>query len=368
MIARVHLFRFTAVFAALSSLSATPARAEGETENVCTQIMVYAVRQFCSLLPNGQTACQPVALTGPNPACQLPNPGQFKPVPLAPPTIQMPMAPPMAMPSPYPFMPPIAPPAPPAMQPYVPPVMPASPGTPYQTSPTTGQSVSPFGAAPSPFMPPPAAAPMNPAASAPSAPPAFPWPQAPAVAAPSAPTPSTPAIPWPQTTTSAPQSTPTTVAPVPAPQAPTTGPSASPAAPVAIDASAPEAVTPNLPDAPSMPPVVAEAVALFPFDSAELTPLGQQTLDTWLASAPSGVPVAVFGYADRLGPEDYNLALSWRRANAARSYLISKGKDSRDIRSEGRGEADPVKFCKGGPTDATKACLAPNRRVLITPE
>jgi OOP family OmpA-OmpF porin len=114
--------------------------------------------------------------------------------------------------------------------------------------------------------------------------------------------------------------------------------------------------------------LVAEAVALFPFDSAELTPLGKQTLDSWLASAPMGMPVVVYGHADRLGPEDYNMKLSQRRADAARMYLISKGKDPRDIRSVGRGEADPVKRCKGGPTEATKACLAPNRRVLITHE
>jgi OOP family OmpA-OmpF porin len=143
---------------------------------------------------------------------------------------------------------------------------------------------------------------------------------------------------------------------------------AAASSPAPGDAATPEAVTPNLPEAPSLPVVVAEAVALFDFDSAELTALGKETLDRWLASAPVGMPVVVYGYADRLGPEDYNLRLSQRRADAARMYLISKGKDPRDIRSVGRGEADPVKFCKGGPTPATKACLAPNRRVLITHE
>jgi len=135
-----------------------------------------------------------------------------------------------------------------------------------------------------------------------------------------------------------------------------------------VPAAQPEPVTPNLPDAPSLPVVVAEAVALFAFDSAELTPLGKETLDAWLASAPVGMPVVVYGYADRLGPEDYNLELSLRRADAARFYLIAQGKDARDIRSVGKGETDPVKRCKGGPTEATKACLAPNRRVLITHE
>jgi outer membrane protein OmpA-like peptidoglycan-associated protein len=53
---------------------------------------------------------------------------------------------------------------------------------------------------------------------------------------------------------------------------------------------------------------------------------------------------------------------------AARDYLVAKGKDARDIRIVAKGETEPVKHCKGGSTDATKACLAPNRRVLIAPE
>lgn len=321
MSTRVSLLALTALSIALS----TPARAE----DACTQIIVYAVKQFCSLMPNGQSLCQPVALTGPSPACQAPAPGQFKPVPLAPPTVQFPMGMPMAAPAPYPAIPP-------GMPPVMPPSLPTSPYTPYLASPMLAQPVSPFGASPMPLT--------APAATAQA-------PAAPLQAPPSAPQ-QTPATPDPAA------ATPALVAPV----------AAAPVSPAAKDASAPEAVTPNLPEAPSMPPVVAEAVALFPFDSAKLTDLGKQTLDSWLASAPVGMPVVVYGHADRLGPKAYNMALSQRRADAARMYLISKGKDPRDIRSVGKGETEPVKRCKGGPTDATKACLAPNRRVLITHE
>lgn len=334
--------RFTALF---FSLTAAMAPLSAHAEDACTQIIVYAVKQFCSLLPNGQSLCQPVALTGPSPACQVPDPGQFKPVPLAPPTVQFPMGMPMAAPTPYPAMPPVMPPS-----------MPASPyNNPYLPSPMTAQPVSPFGTMPMPFMAPPAA-------TVPAAPPAAVQAPTPAPAAQSVPLAPAPTV---ATTSPAPLA-PVQVLPpsavMPAPKV------ADSAAPAATDISAPEPVTPNLPDAPSLPAVVAEAVALFPFDSAELTLLGQQTLDSWLASAPVGMPVVVYGHADRLGPEDYNMELSQRRADAARMYLISKGKDPRDIRSVGKGEADPVKRCKGGPNDATKACLAPNRRVLITHE
>lgn len=124
----------------------------------------------------------------------------------------------------------------------------------------------------------------------------------------------------------------------------------------------------ELPEAPMLPVLVAEALALFAFDSAELSSLGKETLDSWLATAPVGMPVVISGHADRLGPEPYNLELSLRRAMAARDYLVAKGKDARDIRIVAKGETEPVKQCRGGATDTTKACLAPNRRVLIAPE
>ena len=342
-----------------ASTASLPAHAQGV--DPCTQIIVYAVQQFCSLMPNGQSLCQPVALTGPGPTCKVPEGTQFKPIPLAPPSVQFPTPNPMAMPAPFPAMPS-------APMPYR--------GSPI--SPFTAQSVSPFGPQPFQFVPP-QQAPALATAPAPVAvtPPA----PAPALAAPTttgAHTPP-PADAKPMVAT-----VPPVAAPEVAPQAATT-PEAKPAsvavsaaateapaqpapAPVAVQAASPEPepMPANLPEAPSLPAIVAEAVALFPFDSAELTPLGQETLSNWLATAPVGMPVVVYGYADRLGPEDYNMDLSQRRADAARSYLISHGKDARDIRSIGKGEADPVKRCKGGLSQATIDCLAPNRRVHIT--
>ena len=76
----------------------------------------------------------------------------------------------------------------------------------------------------------------------------------------------------------------------------------------------------------------------------------------------------VSGHADRLGPEPYNLNLSLRRAEAVKQYLSEKGISPRRIQLQAKGEAEPVKRCKGGATPATKACLAPNRRVEIDPE
>jgi len=110
---------------------------------------------------------------------------------------------------------------------------------------------------------------------------------------------------------------------------------------------------------------VADALAHFDFDRAELTAAGRAALDTWLAQAPKNQPVRVIGHADRLGPEPYNLKLSLRRAQSVRQYLTGKGVSARVIELEAKGESEPVKRCKGGATPATKKCLAPNRRAVV---
>ncbi len=65
----------------------------------------------------------------------------------------------------------------------------------------------------------------------------------------------------------------------------------------------------------------------FAFDSSVLTSESQATLDRqsqWLKQYPS-VNVVIEGHADERGTREYNLALGERRADAARSYLVSTG-------------------------------------------
>ncbi len=53
--------------------------------------------------------------------------------------------------------------------------------------------------------------------------------------------------------------------------------------------------------------------------------------------------VLVLGFTDDKGGDDYNQALSERRAEAVKSYLVSNfGIDGGRVRTEGRGERDPV--------------------------
>ena len=52
--------------------------------------------------------------------------------------------------------------------------------------------------------------------------------------------------------------------------------------------------------------------------------------------------VAIEGYTDSVGSEDYNQGLSERRANSVKSYLAGQGIGSMRLSASGKGESDPV--------------------------
>lgn len=68
---------------------------------------------------------------------------------------------------------------------------------------------------------------------------------------------------------------------------------------------------------------------LFAYDSSELSPSAQATLDEVRG------PVTVVGYASPEGPSDYNQALSEERAKVVTDYLVSRGVEV--IKTEGAG-------------------------------
>ncbi len=55
-----------------------------------------------------------------------------------------------------------------------------------------------------------------------------------------------------------------------------------------------------------------------------------------------GLKLAVEGYTDSVGGDEYNMKLSDNRANSVRGYLITQGIDPGTITSQGFGKADPV--------------------------
>ena len=94
---------------------------------------------------------------------------------------------------------------------------------------------------------------------------------------------------------------------------------------------------------------------------ADLEPRRRQILDQFaqgLGQQP-GTEVFIVGHADSTGSDAINNPLSQQRANSVRDYLVSRGADSRIIRTEGRGSREPVA------SNATDAGRAQNRRVEI---
>ncbi|HET6229060.1 MAG TPA: OmpA family protein [Longimicrobiaceae bacterium] len=100
---------------------------------------------------------------------------------------------------------------------------------------------------------------------------------------------------------------------------------------------------------------------LFAVNSDQLQGAGRDNL-TKLAQTMQRYPgssVLIVGHTDNTGTDEYNMALSQRRAQAAAGYLVSQGIAAGSIRTEGRGESEPV---AGNDTEAGKAR---NRRVEV---
>jgi OmpA-OmpF porin, OOP family len=123
---------------------------------------------------------------------------------------------------------------------------------------------------------------------------------------------------------------------------------------------------PPPPPAPAPAPAAATKVtyaadAFFDFDKAVLKPEGRAKLDD-LVGKIQGINLEVIigvGHTDSVGSDTYNQRLSVRRAEAVKSYLVSKGIERNRLYTEGKGEKQPVADNK------TADGRAKNRRVEI---
>ena len=116
--------------------------------------------------------------------------------------------------------------------------------------------------------------------------------------------------------------------------------------------------------------VTLDPDALFDVDKAVLRPAGRAALDDFAGKIKGIDPemIMAVGHTDRFGSEAYNQRLSDQRVEAVKTYLVSKGIEPNRIRTEGKGETQPV--TKTGECDASKsakviACLQPDRRVEV---
>jgi OOP family OmpA-OmpF porin len=102
--------------------------------------------------------------------------------------------------------------------------------------------------------------------------------------------------------------------------------------------------------------------ALFETGSAEIIPAGRVVIDQVIADEKSlswKAWIVLIGFADRVGPEDYNLHLSLRRAESVRDALIAGGVSAELISVEGRGERENAILTADGQQEQA------NRRVVI---
>ncbi len=151
--------------------------------------------------------------------------------------------------------------------------------------------------------------------------------------------------------------------PAPAPRAAAPAPAPAPAPRAApAPAPAPRAAAPApAPQPPAATKVTYASDAFFDFNKAVVKPEGKAKLDD-LVGKVKGVNLEVIiavGHTDAVGADAYNQALSVKRAEAVKAYLVSKGIEKNRVYTEGKGEKQPVADNK------TAEGRAKNRRVEI---
>lgn len=126
------------------------------------------------------------------------------------------------------------------------------------------------------------------------------------------------------------------------------------AAPTPAPAAAPAA-------APTSSKVTFSADTLFDFGKSNIKTEGRAGLDDLVKKIKGSnldVVIAV-GHTDSVGSDAYNQRLSQARAESVKAYLVNQGVDAARIRTEGKGESQPVADNK------TAEGRAKNRRVEI---
>ena len=99
----------------------------------------------------------------------------------------------------------------------------------------------------------------------------------------------------------------------------------------------------------------------FDFDKYNIRPNAAPILDEAAKTLQEygDVNIAVNGYTDSIGSDAYNQALSLRRANAVKEYLVAHGIGAGRMAVKGFGKTDPVA------SNATAEGRAQNRRVEL---
>ncbi|HET7715716.1 MAG TPA: OmpA family protein, partial [Bauldia sp.] len=113
--------------------------------------------------------------------------------------------------------------------------------------------------------------------------------------------------------------------------------------------------------------IAVVADALFDFDSADLRPDAEETLEAArvrIAEAGSGT-ITIVGHTDAKGSDAYNDRLSEQRATIVRDWLVAHAAVPPDTGIEGRGEREPVAPNENADGSDNPEGRQQNRRVEI---
>lgn len=116
------------------------------------------------------------------------------------------------------------------------------------------------------------------------------------------------------------------------------------------------------------------ADALFDFDKYSLKPTGRTTIDNFSSELNqfNYDSIRVAGHTDPIGSQEYNLALSDRRANTVREELVNRGVAGDRITAQGYGKSNlkvtPADCAHAKSRAALIECYQPNRRVDVAVE
>lgn len=103
----------------------------------------------------------------------------------------------------------------------------------------------------------------------------------------------------------------------------------------------------------------------FAFDMNDIREMYQDEMDTVIAlmTKYDELIVRIDGHTDSKGSDGYNMALSERRAKAAKDYIVEQGIDAERILTQGYGETKPIAPNENPDGSDNEAGRAKNRRV-----
>jgi hypothetical protein len=131
---------------------------------------------------------------------------------------------------------------------------------------------------------------------------------------------------------------------------------------MALAACSSEPAPPPVQMVSAAPAAPSNFMVFFDWDRSNITPQAHNTIEQAanMHRARGNAPISIVGHADKSGGNDYNMALSLRRANVVKDTMVREGVNQQAIQVAGRGEEAPLVQTADGVREPQ------NRRVEIS--